>query len=235
MAKSQSKKQVKQTRVAAEEVKSKISAKLAASYRAIGAGIVEAETETRTVFDAYMKAFGLKDDALVLVADGLDKKWEAIYAAIKAGVPNVKGKRELVSMSQRTAYNRRSDDVAVINSFRAMAQGEKGPRGMTAAEFKKQVLALQDKGSSDMRGTLVTLSRAYVGRRAGSAQQGDAKVKRIESAWKNKPGEVLAALKMQVSHAPLASLLVLEGIINRRIEAIKRQAKAPVSQLRKAA
>lgn len=221
----------------------KFSTKQINALHLIGANIVKAETDTRTVFEAHMAAWGKSEAELLVIGAALDKEWNKAYDAIKAGgklATNVKkAQREgIVEMSMRTAYNRRSDDTAVIKAFSASAAGET-PNGMSAAEFRRQVEKLRDnglKGGGSIRDALVMLCRAYTSKRAGKGGTNKgAAVTRIESAWKNKQSETLSKLKVQVQHAPLKALMVLANIIEERIKTIQKREKAEVLKLKRAA
>lgn len=200
---------------------------------ALGYAIVAAETDTSTVADAYMAVFGKSDQELVLVADALDKRWEEIYAEIKKTAPDVSGKRAIVEMSQRTAYNRRSDDKAWLNACRAYANGET-PHKLTAKQFASEVKHAMEAKHSDKRNTLVMLARAYISKRAGKGKGEDKRAQRAASAWKNKPSETFNQLKVMLGHAPLAWCFKLEAFIEQRIKQVKKQPLAEVKHLKAA-
>lgn len=202
------------------------------TLHALGFAIVAAETDTSTVAEALMAVLGLSDKELVLVSDAMSKRWDEIYDEIKAPVGGKRGKH-ILGISQRTAYNRRSDDKAWINACRAFAQKEQ-PVKMTASEFHNACTKVMKSQTGDKRQQLVMLARAYVSKNAGKAANENAKDKRAASAWKNKPSETFNSLKIMLGHAPLAWCFKLEAFIEARIKQVKKQPLAEVKHLKAA-
>lgn len=213
--------------------KDEISKARVKTLQALGYSIVAAETDTSTVAEALMAVLGLSDKELVLVADSMSKRWDEVYAEIKAPVGGKRGKH-ILGISQRTAYNRRSDDKAWINACRSYALKE-APVKMKHSEFKTQCERVMKSATGDKRNALVMLARAYVSKNAGKGSNENVAGQRAASAWKNKPSETFSKLKVMLSHAPLAWCFKLEAMIEKRIAEVKKQPLAEVKALRKAA